>query len=124
MARQSTSNAASEEIAAIEALMGDLEKRLRKINSSAAQHASEFSSDASEYVRESLSDIAERLQAGAQSLTGSVADEAGRLGSDALEFGGNALKRLEEEIEERPLLTLAVAAGIGFLIGMLGRNRD
>jgi ElaB/YqjD/DUF883 family membrane-anchored ribosome-binding protein len=121
MARRSTSNAASEEIAAVQTLMGDLEKRLRKINSSAAEHASEFSAEASEYVRDSLSDIAERLQAGAESLTG-VAEEAGRLGNGALEFGGSALKRLEEEIEERPLLTLAVAAGIGFLIGMAGRK--
>ena len=118
MARQTASNAASEEIAAIETLMGDLEKRLRKLNSSAMQHASEIGSDASEYVRESISDIAERLQAGAQSLSENVSDEASRLGNEALDFGSDVIQKLEDEIEQRPLLTLAIAAGIGFLIGM------
>jgi ElaB/YqjD/DUF883 family membrane-anchored ribosome-binding protein len=123
MARQSTANnAASEEIAAIEALMGDLEKRLRKLNSKAVQQASELSSEAGDLVRESLSDLAERLQAGAQSLSGTVSDEAGRLGNEALEFGTEVLQKIEDEIEERPLVTLAIAAGIGFLIGMVTRG--
>ena len=33
-----------------------------------------------------------------------------------------ALRRVEEEVEQRPLLTLAIAAGIGFLAGMAGRR--
>jgi ElaB/YqjD/DUF883 family membrane-anchored ribosome-binding protein len=39
-----------------------------------------------------------------------VADEAARIGSDAL-------KKLSDEIEHRPLLMVAIAAGIGFILG-------
>ena len=45
----------------------------------------------------------------------SVSDEASRL-------SGDAIKRIEDEIGQRPLLTLAIAAGIGFLAGMAGRR--
>lgn len=124
MARHSSlSNAASEEIAAIEALIGDLEKRLRKLNTSARRHASETSSEVGEFMSQTVSDLAGRLRAGASSLSGTVADEAGRLGDDAYAYGSDALKRLEEEIEQRPLVTLAIAAAIGFLIGIAGRRR-
>ena len=40
---------------------------------------------------------------------------------------GDAIRRIEDEVGQRPLLTLAIAAGIGFLAGMAGRrqlNRD
>jgi ElaB/YqjD/DUF883 family membrane-anchored ribosome-binding protein len=117
MARQSAS--ARDEFAAIEALVGDLEKRLHKLNNAARQQASE----AGDMMTENLAELAERLRAGAESLSETVADKAGRLGDDALEIGGEALRRLEEEIEQRPLMTLAIVAGIGFLIGMAARRR-
>ena len=37
-------------------------------------------------------------------------------------MGGDALRKIEDEIGHRPLLTLAIAAGIGFLAGMAGRR--
>lgn len=61
-----------EEIAAIEALIGDLEKRLRKLYSSAL-HASDFSAEVTGQVRESP-------HRNAVALSGNVAGEAGRLG--------------------------------------------
>jgi ElaB/YqjD/DUF883 family membrane-anchored ribosome-binding protein len=46
------------------------------------------------------------------------------LGNEAAKFGakvGNdALERVASEVERRPLVTLAVAIGIGILIGMAG----
>ena len=53
----------------------------------------------------------DRLRNGAHAVT----DEATRYGSEAL-------RRIEDEVEQRPLLTLAIAAGIGFLAGMAGRR--
>jgi len=71
-------------------------------------------------VAAAVNDLVERLRSGRQ-IAG---DEALRLGSDAARFGakaGNdALKRVTEEIEYRPLTMLAVAIGIGILIGMAG----
>lgn len=54
-------------------------------------------------------------------------DQAGRFGNQALDLGSkysnDALRRITDEIEDRPLLTIGVALGIGVLIGaaVLGR---
>ena len=48
-------------------------------------------------------------------------DQAGRLGNQALDlsakYSSDALARVASQAEERPLLTLGVAVGIGILIG-------
>ena len=43
-------------------------------------------------------------------------------GSDALKMSGDALRRISNEVEHRPLAMLAVAAGVGLLIGMIARR--
>jgi ElaB/YqjD/DUF883 family membrane-anchored ribosome-binding protein len=105
----------SEDITEIEreiaGLMTDLESRIGRLNSLSRKGASNAASEAGDYVSETLSETAQRLRNGAHAVT----DEASRLGSDAL-------RRVEEEVEQRPLLTLAIAAGIGFLAGMAGRR--
>ena len=101
----------SEDIADIEReigqLMRDIEARVGRLNA-LAKGAAE---DASEFVSDTVSDAADRMRNGANS----VSDEAARL-------SGDAVKRIEDEIGQRPLLTLAIAAGIGFLAGMAGRR--
>jgi ElaB/YqjD/DUF883 family membrane-anchored ribosome-binding protein len=113
MARKSRTP--SDDIADIEreisGLMRDLESRVSRLNSLSRSGASNAATAASDYVSETLSDTAERLRDGAHAMT----DEASKL-------GGDALRRIEEEVEQRPLLTLAIAAGIGFLAGMAGRR--
>ena len=48
-------------------------------------------------------------------------EQATRIGQQALglstRYGNSALKRVGTEVEERPLITLGVALGIGILIG-------
>jgi ElaB/YqjD/DUF883 family membrane-anchored ribosome-binding protein len=105
----------SEDIAEIEReiarLMRDLENRVGRLNTLTRQGASHAASDASDYVSEAVSEVVDRIRNGAHTAS----DEAARVGSDAL-------RRVEEEVEQRPLLTLAIAAGIGFLAGMAGRR--
>ena len=74
--------------------------------------ASHAADEAREFVSDTLSEAADKLRDSAQVAS----DEAARFGTDAL-------RRIEEEIEQRPLLTLAIAAGIGFLAGMAGRRQ-
>ena len=95
----------------IAGLMHDLEQRVGRLNTLSRKSASHAANAATDYVSETISDTADRLRNGAQTVT----DEASRLGSDAL-------RRIEDEVEQRPLLTLAIAAGIGFLAGMAGRR--
>jgi ElaB/YqjD/DUF883 family membrane-anchored ribosome-binding protein len=114
MARKSsssTSEAISEVEREISLLMRDLESHVGRLNTLTRRGATNAASEAGDYVTETLSETAERLRNSAHAAT----DEASRLSRDAL-------KRIEDEVGQRPLLTLAIAAGIGFLAGMAGRR--
>lgn len=114
MARKN-GNTASSDILEIEReisqLMRDLETRVGRLNTLTRRGASHAASEAGDFVSETLSDTAERLRNGAHAVTG-----------EAARFGNDALRRIEDEVGQRPLLTLAIAAGIGFLAGMAGRR--
>ncbi len=105
----------SEDIAAIEELMQDLETRLRRLNSKAKTEVSGASGDIGDFVTQALNRIAGQVREGAQDATDSIADEA-------LQMGTDALKKIWQEIERRPLATLALAAAAGYLAGILGRR--
>lgn len=115
MTMHAAKSAAADEIAAIEDLMSDLEKRLRRLSGTARREASGATGDVSDFVSEALSGIMERVRESAAGVGHSVADEATRFGSDAF-------KKLTDEVEHRPLVMLSVAAGIGFLAGMANRR--
>jgi ElaB/YqjD/DUF883 family membrane-anchored ribosome-binding protein len=115
MTTRAAKSAAAEEIVAIEDLMSDLEKRLRRLSGTARGEASGASGDVRDFVGEALERITNRVRDSASEVTHSVADEASRLGSDAY-------KKLTDEVEQRPFVMLAIAAGIGFLAGMANRR--
>ncbi|HZT27758.1 MAG TPA: hypothetical protein VFA57_18870 [Pseudolabrys sp.] len=108
-------SAAAEEVAAIEDLISDLEKRLRRLSGSVRKEASGASSDVRDFVGEALERITSRVRDSASDVTASVADQAARVGTDAYE-------KLTEKVEQHPLLMLAAAAGIGFLAGLANRR--
>ena len=115
MTTRTAKSAAAEEIAAIEDLMSDLEKRLRRLSGTARRETSGASSDVRDFVGEALERIMNRARESASDVTSSVADEAARIGSDAF-------KKLTDEVEHRPLMMLAIAAGVGFLAGIATRR--
>ncbi|HEV7822247.1 MAG TPA: hypothetical protein VGO84_13785 [Burkholderiales bacterium] len=115
MATRSAKSAAAEEIAAIEDLMSDLEKRLRRLSGNAKREASGATGDVGDFVNDALARIMERVRDSASDTTESIADDATRYGVDAI-------KKLTKEIEQRPLIMLGIAAGIGFLAGMLNKK--
>jgi hypothetical protein len=47
-----------------------------------------------------------------------------QISDDALRLGNKALRKLTHEVEHRPLVTLAIAAGIGALAFALLTRRD
>jgi ElaB/YqjD/DUF883 family membrane-anchored ribosome-binding protein len=112
MTTRATKSATAEEIAAIEDLVSDLEKRLRRLTAGASREVSGASGD---FVSEALARITNRVRDSASEASKSLADEATRFGSDAF-------KKLTDEVEQRPLLMLAAAAGIGFLAGLANRR--
>ena len=77
----------------------------------------------SDTIASALNDIADRFSSRARS----VSKDAGRIGervtADAMQFGDDALRRVAREVEHRPLVTLAIAVGIGALAaGLLARR--
>lgn len=110
-----TKSATAEEIAAIDELIGDIEKRLRRLSSNAGQEASGASGEISDFVSEALQRIMKRVRESASEAGQSLADEAAR-------WGTGAFRKLSDEVEQRPLLMLAAAAGIGFLAGLASRR--
>src|ERR1700745_2631835 len=115
MTSRAAKSAAAEEIAAIEDLMSDLEKRLRRLSGAARNEASGASDEVGDFVSEALERIKKRVRESAVGVTESVAAEASRLGNDAF-------KRVTAECDHRPLVMLALAAGIGFLVGLATRR--
>ncbi len=112
MARRARSETiAADEAASIESLISDLETRLRKLNGNVRDQAVGASSDINDFVGQALAGIMERVRDSSENLTEDVVHRAGKAGTDAF-------KRIAREIEHRPLLLLAVAAGLGFALGM------
>ena len=101
----------ADEVASIENLISDLETRLRKLNGTVREQAIGASSDVNDFVGQALAGIMERVRDSSETLTEDVVHRAGKASTDAF-------KRITREIEHRPLLLLAVAAGLGFAIGM------
>lgn len=100
----------AEEIAAIQDLMSDLERRLHRLNGTTKRELSGAYSDVNEFVNDALAGIMDRVRDGAHSVT----DKAAHL-------GGDAFKKITDEVEQRPLAMLGIAAGIGFLFGLARR---
>lgn len=118
MTTRAAKSAAADEIAAIEDLMSDLEKRLRRLSSNTQKEAAGAAAGAADDVGDFVSETLERIMTsvrGSGAGLENIADEANRL-------GGQAVKKLTDEIEHRPLLLLGIAAGIGFLAGLANRR--
>jgi ElaB/YqjD/DUF883 family membrane-anchored ribosome-binding protein len=114
------------DVSAIDHRLRAIENELGRIGRKASRRASDGMTAAGEQVGDTLApilnDIADRLRSGGRY----AGDEAARFGNEAVKIGarvGNdALRRLAVEVEHRPLVTLAVAIGVGMLIGMAGRR--
>ena len=122
MYRQSTRERMSD-FADMERRLVALEKRLGRTASRASSNISSGVSQATDRVGEliaaALNEAGSRFRGGARG----VGAEASHLGQEAARLGNDALRRLSDEVEQRPLVMLAVAAGLGFLVGIAGRRR-
>lgn len=112
----------SDDIAVVEELMHDLETRLRRLNTKAKSEASGASNEIGDFVSDALATLSTRLRNSTQNAAHTITDEATQVGADAIEVGTNAMKKVWDEMEHRPLTTLAVAAGVGYLLGLAGRR--
>jgi ElaB/YqjD/DUF883 family membrane-anchored ribosome-binding protein len=118
---QYRSSAFGSSVAAIQKHLGAVEKELEKIGRIAGDRTSAAAATASDQVGDAISTIlnemVERFRQGRQA----AGDQAGRLSNQALnlgaKYGSDALQRAASEVEERPLVTVAIALSVGILIG-------
>ncbi|HSP50291.1 MAG TPA: hypothetical protein VLN61_08925 [Pseudolabrys sp.] len=104
----------AEEIASIQELMSDLERRLHRLSGATKREFSGASGEINDFVNDALAGIMDRVREGAHSVSHSAADKATHIGSDVF-------KKITDEVEQRPLTMLAIATGVGFLFGMFRR---
>lgn len=103
-----------------------IEKELRSFGSSSGRRASAQASAAGDRIAETigpiLTDIAARFRDGQKVAL----DQAATLGNQAVKVGakagGDAAERIAGQTKQRPLLMLAVAIGVGILIGAAARR--
>ena len=118
MTTRSAKSTTADEVAAIESLVGDLERRLQrlsKLSRSAQGEVSGATGDVKDFVSEALEGIMNRIREGTANVSQSAVEEASRVGSDAI-------NKIAEEVEQRPLMMLVIAAGVGFLAGFANRR--
>jgi hypothetical protein len=103
-----------------------IETELGAIGRSAGRSASANASAAGNQIAEAIgpiiNDLGERFRRGQRWTV----DEAASMGNEAVKIGtrvgSDALERIAHQAKRRPLVTLAVAIGVGVLIGFAGRR--
>jgi hypothetical protein len=114
-------------ISAIAGHLRAIEKELGRMGKSAGRRASASASVAGNQIADAigpiLSEIVDRFRRG-QSL---ALEEAASFSNEAVKSGArvgkDALQRIATETKHRPLVILAVAIGVGVLIGIAGRRK-
>lgn len=91
-------------------LVSDLEDRLHRLNTLTKRGAGHAVDGVNDLVSGAVSGLTDHVRHGARSMT-----------DDAAKFGDQALRRVSKEIDRRPLMTLAIAVGIGVLVGLTRR---
>jgi hypothetical protein len=108
----------SAEAGEIERRLQALEKRLNVAGARASINARDTAGNLGDAIASALSGWADRFRQAA----GTVGDQSAALGKDTAKLGAAAVNRIADETGRRPLFALAVAVGVGILIGMAARR--
>jgi ElaB/YqjD/DUF883 family membrane-anchored ribosome-binding protein len=92
-------------------LVQDIENRLDRLNALTRRGASHAADGVNDLASGAVSRVADRVRRGARGAS-----------NDAAKLGNTALNRVAHEIEKRPLLTLAIAVGLGIAAGFARRS--
>jgi len=121
-----SSNFSDPRVTAIVDHLQAIERELAVIGRKAGRQASANASAASDLIADTvgpiLNDIADRFWRGQRAATEGAADLGGRAVRMGGRMGSDTLDRIASQAKQRPLLTLAVAIGVGVLIGAAGRR--
>ena len=108
----------SADLAEIERRLRALEKRLERAGSRTASGAVQAADRMGDAIASALSDMSDRFRDGSRSVGGGALKLSNEAAKEAAKLGNDALQRLADEVERRPLTTLAIAAGVGLIVGL------
>ncbi|MFL4970310.1 MAG: hypothetical protein ACJ8EU_16385 [Xanthobacteraceae bacterium] len=97
-------------------LLRDLEPILMRLATYVSANAREARGAIPDRISEAWSDVSDRLRS-------TVGYRARDMGAEAAQMGKGVWHKIEDEVVHRPLVALAIAAGIGFVIGALNHRR-
>ena len=106
-------------VSELERRLRSLERRLDRAGVRVSTGASDAADRVGEIISAALSGVTDRFRGGPH-LT---SEEAAKLGGEAAKLGRDALRRLSREVEHRPLILLAVAVGLGIVVGVASQRR-
>jgi ElaB/YqjD/DUF883 family membrane-anchored ribosome-binding protein len=107
------SRAISANVDEIERRLRSVEQRLERAGGHAFAKPAQAANDVADALASALSGVADRFRGG----------DAAKIGNEAARLGNDALRRLSKEVEQRPLVLLGVAVGVGILVGLVSRRR-
>ncbi|MFY9695754.1 MAG: hypothetical protein WA776_21960 [Xanthobacteraceae bacterium] len=118
---QYRSNSFGPSVNAIQNHLGAVEKELEKIGRIAGRRGSAAASAAGAQIGDTISTVLSDMIDRFRDRGEAASDEATRLGNRALKlgagYGSDALARVSAQAEDRPLVIVGVALGLGILIG-------
>lgn len=118
---QYRSSAFAPSVKSIQQHLVGVEQELEAIGRIAGRRGSAAAAAAGEQVGDAITAIFSEMMDRFRGRGRAAGDQAARLGSRAValgaDYGSGALARVSGQVEDRPLLTLGVALGIGVLIG-------
>ena len=118
---QYRSNSFGPSVNAIQNHLGAVEKELEKIGRIAGRRGSAAASAAGAQIGDTISTVLSDMIDRFRDRGEAASDEATQLGNRALKlgagYGSDALARVSAQAEDRPLVIVGVALGLGILIG-------
>ena len=110
-----------ERLSDLDRMLADLEQRLSRLGRVVSRTAATPDTGrAGDAIASALALMAERFRGRASTLGHDVSE----FSEDALRAGNQALRKLTHEVDHRPLVLIAVAAGIGLLAAGLFVRRS
>jgi hypothetical protein len=111
------------QVAAIAGHLRAIEKELSRVGQGAGRRTVARAATAGTQIADAiapvLSELVERFGRGQRVAV----NEAANFGNEAVKIGSDALGQVATQAKKRPLVALAVAVGVGLLIGMASRRK-
>jgi ElaB/YqjD/DUF883 family membrane-anchored ribosome-binding protein len=103
----------------IERRLRSLEQQLERVGGRGAATAGRRANDVKETIVSVLTSITDQFMRNANDMGAGTT----KFSSEAVKLGNDTLRRLSKQVERRPLLTLALAIGVGAIVGLVSHRR-